>query len=717
MRMFQIKSLKNRKKHMNTMSRIPALKQILSLLIVLMAVSFTSMAAVPDNSQIGRALESISYAALPGNRVEIRLGLSKQAPQPLTFTIDNPARLALDLPATASQLQHKTTKVDVGTVQSVTAVEVKGRTRVVVNLLKTVPYTTRVEGSDIVVTLGEGAGAQAPAAAPLPALPSASKAAHRVVGIDFRRNKEGAGVVLVTLSDPGVDVDVNERGNKIIVDFKGAAIKQELQRRLDVVDFATPVLSIDAFRRGDGARMEIEAKGKHEYLAYQSDKQFAVEVKPMSKAALAEQQRKIGYKGERLSLNFQKIEVRAVLQLIADFTNLNLVASDTVGGQITLRLKNVPWDQALDIILKSKGLDMRRSGNIIMVAPAEELAAREKEALSARKQIAELAPLHSELIEVNYAKAADIAALLKAKGSSFLSSRGNVAIDDRTNSLLVQDTSENLDEIRKLVDRLDVPIRQVLIESRIVIATDDFTRELGVRFGVNRDTSQLQTPTQNGDQAIVSGSLEAADSLRNNLSPSTANRLNVDLPVVSPSGSLAVSLAKLPFGTLIDLELSAMQAENRGEVISTPRVITSNQKEALIEQGVEIPYQEASSSGATSVSFKKAVLSLKVKPQITPDEHIIMDLHVNKDSVGQVYFGVPSIDTREVSTQVLVRNGETVVLGGIYEQTRANEADKVPFFADLPVVGHLFRQDRKTNNKEELLIFITPKLLRDNLTM
>jgi len=421
------------------------------------------------------------------------------------------------------------------------------------------------------------------------------------------------------------------------------------------------------------------------------------------------------YTGERLSLNFQNIEIRSVLQLIADFTGLNIVVSDGVAGNLTLRLKNVPWDQALDIILKSKGLDVRRTGNVMLVAPAEEIAAREKLELEAQQQVSELAPLKSEFVQINYARAADIAALLKAPENSLLSERGNVSVDTRTNTLLVQDITTKLGEVRRLVDRLDIPVRQVLIESRIVIASDNFSKELGVRFGASSLDDDGSTST------AVSGSLNGASQLINDGDLQLSDRLNVNLPVANAAGSIGIALAKLPFGTLLDLELSAAQAESRAEIISTPKVITSNQNPARIEQGVEIPYQESSSSGATSVSFKKAVLSLDVTPQITPDDRIIMDLAVSNDSVGQfVPSGIgggqiPSIDTRAVDTQVLVNNGQTVVLGGIYEESIARSTSRVPFFSDLPLLGRLFRTDRNSSDKAELLIFVTPKIVSENL--
>ena len=466
----------------------------------------------------------------------------------------------------------------------------------------------------------------------------------------------------------------------------------------------------------------MTTEGRYEHLAYQSENTLVVEVKPLPDEPRAGEGRdQFGYTGEKLSLNFQNIEVRAVLQLLADFTGMNLVTSDTVKGNLTLRLKNVPWDQALDIILKTKGLGMRQNGNVLMVAPAAEIAAREKQELEAQRQLVELEPLYTEIIEIKFAKAADLEPLLTSSGSGggqsggfgsnrgFLSPRGSITIDDRTNSLLIRDTADTLVDIRKVIEELDKPVRQVLIESRIVIANNDFNKELGVRFG---------TSTQNDSklgQAVASGSLNGTSQIINGEDLEQVDRLNVDLPVTNPSGSIGLALAKLPLGMILELELSAMQAEGQGEIISSPRVVTSNQKQATIEQGTEIPYQEASSSGATSVSFKEAVLKLDVIPQITPDDRIVMDLEVSQDQVGSVFNGVPSIDTRSVQTQVLVDNGETVVLGGIYEQTTTDNVERVPFFGDLPYVGFLFKNTAKSDTKRELLVFVTPKIVKEGL--
>lgn len=663
-------------------------------------------------AQSGVTLNEISYASLPGDRVQVELQLSGPVDEPLSFAIDNPARVALDFPGVSLNLAHKTAEIGVGMARSVTAVEAAGRTRVVLSLVKLVPYSMKVDGNRVLLTL-EGATTAAG-----PALSSGQMIAAgdggRIDNVDFRRGTEGEGRVIVRLSNPSTVVDTREEGGRIIIEFLNVELPERLQRRLDVIDFATPVNIVDTVQRGKNVRMTVESTGVYDHLAYQSDDLFTLEVKPISEADQEQAEKdKFGYTGERLSLNFQNIEVRAVLQLIADFTGLNLVASDTVTGNLTLRLKNVPWDQAMDIILRTKGLAMRKSGNVILVAPSEEIAAREKLELESQKQIEELAPLRSEFVQVNYAKASDMAALLKAEENSLLSGRGNVSVDSRTNTLLVRDTSEAIENVRKLIATLDIPVRQVLIESRIVIADDNFNRDLGVKFGFSR-----REPLDNENHILfASGSLPGGIDPSNItgpiFDPGDGNEaLIVDLPIAGPSGGIALNILGIP-DTILQLELQALQAEGRGEVLSNPRVITSNQKEALIEQGTEIPFQEASSSGATTTSFKKAVLSLRVTPQITPDGRVIMDLNVNQDQVGQVFGGVPSINTRQVTTQVLVDNGDTVVLGGIFEQTKREDSERVPFFGDLPYVGFLFRQTSVRDDKSELLIFVTPKILED----
>lgn len=711
--------------------------RVLAAWIGALAIALTGVsAALAQATPAANQLKDIEVQALSGNRVELRLLTSGVAAEPLAFTIDNPARISLDLQNTTLGLDKRRKDVNVGPLSTILAAEAGGKTRVVLNLDKMVPYQTRLDGNAIVVTLGAADAAAAavtsfpaPAAAgPAAAAPAAGRS---ISGIDFRRGDNGAGRVVITLSDPATPVDVRKEGDRVLLSFNGATIPANLQKRLDVTDFATPVNSIESASTPSGTRVSIAARLPFQELAYQSDGVFTVEVAPVVevekdlKPTLFDPDRE--YTGERLTLSFQDIETRAVLQLLADVSGRNIIVSDSVAGNVTLRLQNVPWDQALDIVLATKGLDMRENGGVIIVAPADEIASREKADLEARKDIRELEPLLSEFLQVNYAKASDLAELMKGKGgkgSSMLSERGSVAIDERTNTLLVQDVSENVAQIRRLVSTLDIPVRQVLIESRIVIVNDDFSRDLGMRWGVTavNDTSDgliAVSGSGSGTNTIVNSALnnqQSTGSMYPVQLPAQGDRYNVNLPVANPAGRLGLAL--LGDDYLVDLELSAAQAEGRGEVISSPRVITANQKEASIRQGVEIPYQESSSSGATSTQFKEAVLSLKVTPQITPDDRIILDLTVTKDSVGQVVSderggSIPSIDTREVVTQVLVNNGQTVVLGGVYETEEGEQVSKVPFLGDIPGVGVLFRSTRKVSNKSELLIFVTPKILKE----
>lgn len=711
--------------------------RVLAAWIGALAIALTGVsAALAQATPAANQLKDIEVQALSGNRVELRLLTSGVAAEPLAFTIDNPARISLDLQNTTLGLDKRRKDVNVGPLSTILAAEAGGKTRVVLNLDKMVPYQTRLDGNAIVVTLGAADAAAAavtsfPASTGTASATAAPAAGRSISGIDFRRGDNGAGRVVITLSDPATPVDVRKEGDRVLLSFNGATIPANLQKRLDVTDFATPVNSIESVSTSSGTRVSIAARLPFQELAYQSDGVFTVEVSPVvevekdTKPTLFDPDRE--YTGERLTLSFQDIETRAVLQLLADVSGRNIIVSDSVAGNVTLRLQNVPWDQALDIVLATKGLDMRENGGVIIVAPADEIASREKADLEARKDIRELEPLLSEFLQVNYAKASDLAELMKGKGgkgNSMLSERGSVAIDERTNTLLVQDVSENVAQIRRLVSTLDIPVRQVLIESRIVIVNDDFSRDLGMRWGVTAvdDTSDgliAVSGSGSGTNTIINSALnnqQSTGSMYPVQLPAQGDRYNVNLPVSNPAGRLGLAL--LGDDYLVDLELSAAQAEGRGEVISSPRVITANQKEASIRQGVEIPYQESSSSGATSTQFKEAVLSLKVTPQITPDDRIILDLTVTKDSVGQVVSderggSIPSIDTREVVTQVLVNNGQTVVLGGVYETEEGEQVSKVPFLGDIPGVGVLFRSTRKVSNKSELLIFVTPKILKE----
>jgi type IV pilus assembly protein PilQ len=669
-------------------------RTMMRYLLVCSTLVISGLSTVLAATTPGNTLQSVDFSALPGNKAQITLTLSQPAATPLSFTIDNPARIALDFPNTNNGLTDRSQAIGIGMAESMTVVEAQGRTRVVLNLVEMVPYEAHAEGNKIIVTVQSAGSEQSAAQAAVAS--SAGGATDRLDNIDFRRGEDGQGRIIVSLSSPSIPVDMQQEGDKIVLDFYRTELPQDLERRLDVMDFATPVKTIDTYTKGSNVHMVITPMGEYDYIAYQSDNQFTIEVKALTREEAEERKKdEFGYSGERLSLNFQDIEVRSVLQLIADFTGLNVVVSDTVGGSLTLRLKNVPWDQALDIILKTKGLAMRQTGNVMLIAPSEEIAAREKLELESQKQIEELEPLYSEFIQINYAKADTIAALLKSPDTSLLSDRGIVTTDERTNTLLVQDTAAKLVEIRKLVARLDIPVRQVLIESRIVVADNNFSRDLGVKFGMRK------SGTINDKAYSVGGT--------------GPQNLLVDLPVASTS-TFNLALGSLGDSFLLDLELTAMEAEGHGEVVSNPRVLTSNQKAAYIETGTEIPYQESTSSGATSTSFKKAVLSLQVTPQITPDDRIFLDLIVNKDSVGEeTSDGIPTIKTNEIGTQVLVDNGETLVLGGVYEHENRKDVQRVPFFGELPLVDWMFKSTRKTNRKQELLIFVTPKIVKEDL--
>ncbi|WAG06959.1 type IV pilus secretin PilQ family protein [Aeromonas jandaei] len=532
---------------------------------------------------------------------------------------------------------------------------------------------------------------------------------NTVTGVDFRRGKDGQGEFLVTLDNSSAAVDVSSRGQTVMAKFHGTSVPDGLLNLINVQDFATPVSQVEVSRQGSDTLFELSVNGQFDYRYDQADKMFIIEVKKRTTAAGSKQ-----YQGKPISLNFQDIPVRTVLQLIADFNNLNLVTTDSVSGNITLRLDGVPWEQALDIILKVRGLDKRLDNNILLVAPADEIATREKQQLESRNQVADLAPLYTEYLQINYAKASEVAALLSSQSTKLLSSRGAVSVDERTNVLVVKDTAEVISNIKRMLDILDIPVKQVVIEARMVTIDDGFDEALGVRWGVTKN---------DGHGNSTSGSIEGNDTSGNNngtstiTRPTTDDRMNVNLPVTNAAGTLAFQVARLADGTLLDLELSALEKESKAEIIASPRVTTANQKPALIEQGTEIPYVESSSSGATSVTFKKAVLSLKVTPQITPDNRVILDLTVTQDTKGET---VPtgtgdavSINAQSITTQVLVNNGETLVLGGIYQQTIKSDVTKVPLLGDIPGLGALFRKTTSENKKRELLIFVTPKIVTD----
>ena len=705
---------------------------------LVIAATLAVFPGTPALSQDQLSLQAIDVQPLSGQQLQLVMRLSGPAPQPLSFTIDNPARISFDLPGATLALPSRRIDVHTAGLDTILAAETKDRTRVVLNLDKLVPYDTRVDGNSIVVMLGGGGSgtmastgggaAVATTAAPAGGGSSSSSGMRELRSIDFRRGTDGAGRVVVKLSDPHIHISLKQIGSQILVDFADAGVPANLVRRYDATDYGTPVAGFDVSRLGNGARIAINANGDYEQLAYQSDDQYVVEVAPRRKANAALEEKPV-YTGERLTLNFQDIDTRAVLQLLADASGQNIVVSDSVTGNVTLRLQNVPWDQALDIVLKTKGLDKRKEGNVIIVAPQAELATREKAELAARKDVAELSPVRSEYLQVNYAKAQDMAALIKSQNNSLLSARGSVAVDERTNTLLLLDTADKLADIRRLVATLDIPVRQVLIESRIVIVNNDFERQIGSIFGVTNyqksganglvATTGTSTGTDTMVQSAITNSAGGGPVTPITLPP-IPTRYNVNLPVTNPAGTFALSVLGNNF--LVDLELSAAQAETQANIIASPRVITANQKEATIEQGVEIPYQQSASSGATTIQFKKAVLSLKVTPQITPDNRIILDLDVRDDSVGTVVVAsggvnVPSIDTREISTQVLVNDGQTVVLGGILTTTQREDDTKVPFLGDIPILGHLFKTTDHKDDKDELMIFITPKIVREGVNV
>ena len=661
-------------------------------------------------------LEDVSFTSLPGEGLEVTMKFDGAPPEPKGYTIERPARIAVDLSDTTSGLNQRSIPLGSGNAQSLTVVETKDRTRLIFNLVELVPHETVRNNNSLVMTIG--GGGSAPVASSRPAQPQSAPVAstsssNALADVDFRRGKDGEGRVIVDLGSTKAAVNLTELGGRIRLTMPDLEVPANLRRRLDVSDFATPVTRIDTFVEDGNAVIEIRPEGEYDYIAYQSGREFTVSVEELSQEeAEIRREEKFPYTGEKLSLNFQDIEVRSVLQLIADFTGLNLVASDTVGGSITLRLQNVPWDQALDLILKTKGLDKRQIGNVLLVAPADEIAAREKLELETSKQIAELAPVRLDIIQVNYAKAEDVVALIQAD-EELISSRGFVSSDKRTNTITIRETAGKLEEIRRLVTTWDVPVRQVSIEARIVRAQTNVAEDIGVRWGgaaYNVDGDDVVTI--GGSLGTLQEARDAAGGGSNTISFPGA--LGVDLGV---SGEGASSFA-IGWGSddfLVDLELSALESDGRAEVVSQPRVVTADRQTASIKSGVEIPYQQASSSGATAVSFKEAVLSLEVTPQITPDDKIIMDLVVNQDSRGEVTAGIPSINTNEVMTQVLVANGETVVLGGIFQSEVATQTTKTPFLGDIPYLGRLFKRTEHINERSELLIFITPKIIKNDL--
>lgn len=734
--------------------RVAVLSLIWGVVLVWMW-SATALAAAEGEPLV---LQAVDISPLAGNRLQLRFRLSgpPKGP-PSSFTINEPARIVLDFLDTTNGLSARQQSINVGVADRISVLEGADRTRASLNLARLVPYRVQVQGNAVLLTL-ENAGAP-PARTPAPTPAAAVKAAaassrptedaggpvttpRRLSDVSFKRGPGGQGVITVKLSNPGIAADVRQEGNLIIADFQGATLVRGQERRLDVTDFATPVTTVEALNRGGNARLSIQPNPPFEYLAYQANDLYVIEVRPPQRTREEEEREamfdpsKKKYTGDLLSLNFQDIEVRAILQILADFTGMNIVVSDSVKGNLTLRLQNVPWDQALDIILRTKGLTMRQNGNVIFIAPTEEVAAREKLDLESRKTVQELIPLRTEIIQVNYAKAKDLAELLKRKAatdkgvieSGVLSPRGDVSVDERTNSLIVKDVPDNMEAVRALVTKLDTPAKQVMIDSRVVIASDDFARDIGVRFGVTG------VGVDGGNVGAISGSLGGTNTIigsaANNLRttgqpypvtiPDLPERIGVNFPAAPRGGGSPARMALSILGAdyLVDLELTALQTEGKGEILSNPRVVTADLKKATIVQGRQIPYSEVDENGQVTTAFKDALLKLEVTPQITPDDRVRMDLKVSKDDVGanvpQATGGfVPSIDKREVETQVLVNNGETVVLGGVFEQNKANSQDKVPLLGDIPLLGYLFQRNSNNTIKRELLIFVTPQILKN----
>jgi|TARA_B110000027_G_scaffold38751_1_gene42828 type IV pilus assembly protein PilQ len=723
------------------------------------------------------AVTDIDFVALPDDRFEVRLAFSGQPPQPKSYEIAQPARLVLDFAQVQSALDKKKYPLPFTNARDAVVVSDGSRTRLIINLVESAPFQTAIEGNSLVLQVGASGAAQRverddlsgfqPAAIREDQDQAAGELNAAVTGIDFRRDAQGAGLILIDLSDPSINIDIEKTGKAIQLSFYQTELPGYLNRRLDVVDFATPVSAVDAVQVGSATIITIEADGQYDYLAYQADNQYMVSVKPQSEAEIAAQANKFDFSGDRLSLNFQDIEVRSVLQLIADFTSLNLVASDTVTGSITLRLDQVPWDQALAIVLKAKGLDKRQEGNVLMVAPAAEIAEQERLQVEANKQLQELAPLETAFVRIKYADAAKIFELFTADDqqsgdsggaskdgnatNSILSARGSAIVDERTNTIILTDTEDKISEFQRLIAEIDVPIKQVLIEARIVIANTDFKKELGATWGL-AGIDKISGTTQSsafGDKTLgfsgrrsglspgagVAESFRySADEIETDFGPDgvagggddgptlytknydfgLGDSLAVDLGVADPTGSF--SLGYLTDNFLIDLELSALESDGFGEIVSQPKVLTGDKQQAVIKSGTEIAYEKATSSGATSIEFREAVLQLEVTPQITPDNRIIMDLLVSQDSVGAFTpGGEPSIDITRIETQALVGNGQTLVLGGIFQTEEVNGTEKVPMLGDIPFLGRLFRNDLRNVEKREILIFITPKIIDDDL--
>ena len=702
---------------------------------ILSALGVSLWMVLASPAVLAASLQTMNVAALPGDRVELKLSFDTPVPVPHGYTTDQPARIALDLPGVTNKLAVKSRDLGGGNARSAVVVEAKDRTRIIINMTALAPYSTRVQGNDLYILIGEGAASLAatpvapttpPAnarnvpvktAMPPNVVPKPYIAAGRAIrNVDFQRGELGEGNIVIDLSDPTLTPDIKEEGGKIRLDFARTQLPENLRVRLDVKDFATPVQFINSTVSGDTASVLIEPTGAYDYSSYQTDNKLTISVRPLTNDDLARRnaERNV-YSGEKLSLNFQDIDVRSVLQLIADFTNLNLVASDTVQGGITLRLQNVPWDQALDLVLKTKGLDKRKIGNVLLVAPADEIAARERQELESQKQIQELAPLRRELLQVNYAKAADIAKLFQSvtAGQNKDSERGSITVDERTNNIIAYQTQDRLDELRRIVAQLDIPVRQVMIEARIVEANVNYNKSLGVQWGGQTNKTGKSNFTAFGGLTSTASTTTATTTSSTGVTAAQTSSPFVDLGATDATSGIGIGF--LTNNVLLDLELSAMEATGNGEIVSQPKVVTSDKETAKILKGTEVPYQEASSSGATTVSFKEASLSLEVTPQITPDSRIIMEVKVTKDEPDYLnaVLGVPPIKKNEVNAKVLVNDGETIVIGGVFSNTQSKTTAKVPFLGDVPYLGRLFRSDTVSEAKSELLVFLTPRIMNN----
>jgi len=709
--------------------------KFLQIFLLLELTIVSSISLAEEQSALKNKIESVDFSSLPGGRVAIHIKTTAPlANTPAGFTLNSPARIALDFPGVANGTAKTNIQADQGSLKSITLAQAKERTRMVLNLSKSVGYNTTINGNDVTIMLqanevGANVGAETKFAEP-----TLGQQQFAINNVDFARGKNGEGRIIVDLSSASAGINIKQKGKTIVVDFLNTDVPANLQRRLNVTNFNTPVIYVDTMKQGRNGQMVIEPKGNWEQSAYQADKKFIIDVRQV-----VEDPNKLvrgskpGYAGEKLSLNFQNIEVRSVLQVIADFTGLNIITSDTVTGNLTLRLKDVPWDQALDIITQSKNLSMRKTGNVILVAPAEEVAAKEKQALEAVQQIDELEAVRTEVFTLKYMKAESLKNILSDPKQKILSKRGSAVLDPRTNTVFVQDTPKYLEQVQAIISKVDVAVKQVMIESRLVIADDKYSKALGARLGITQSgkvgstASTVSGSLGNRPTALTATTLTQGThngAIQTNLTNGSVLTssdgqpdLMSNLAVANATGSLAYSIYSAAAGLLLNMELTAMESDGRGKIVSSPRVTTANQHKAKIAAGTEIPYLEASSSGAATVSFKSAVLSLEVTPQITPDDKIIMELDVKKDRVGQVFNGVPSIETQNINTQVLVGNGETAVLGGIFEQTVRNDVEKVPFFGDLPVLGNLFKKRTSQNDKQELLIFITPRIMDESLNL